>query len=272
VTFEEKHGTGAATSGKGWLARHPLIFYFTLTYAISWSLWWLSGRVPGVLGSFLSVAGGLGPMAAAGITLSLTGGSLLEWARRIVSWRVPLRYYLYAVGLPVLAMAALNLAVIALGRQPDPSTLVARLPAYLETLLITGVIFGGLEEPGWRGFALPRLEQRYSPVVATLILGLAWGIWHVPPFGPTGFLFPLVLAFYFTWLYNRTGSVLLCILLHASISAAQDHLLLTADAPVVHVVLLGGYVLGVGLLIAITRGGLGYDHGAVSESGADHLG
>jgi len=44
-------------------------------------------------------------------------------------------------------------------------------------------------------FALPRLEHRHTPVVATLILGLAWGVWHVPPYGPLGFVVPLVLPF-----------------------------------------------------------------------------
>ena len=47
------------------------------------------------------------------------------------------------------------------------------VPAYLQTLLLTALIFGGQEEPGWRGFALPRLEERHVPLVATLILGLA---------------------------------------------------------------------------------------------------
>ena len=140
-------------------------------------------------------------------------------------------YYAYALGLPLLLAVILNLALAALGEQPDMSLVVERIPAYLQTLLLTAVIFGGQEEPGWRGFALPRLQQRHTPLVATLLLGLGWGIWHVPLYGPAGFVVPLVLAFYYTWLYNKTRSVLLCILLHASFTPAQDHLLLTADSP-----------------------------------------
>jgi hypothetical protein len=118
----------------------------------------------------------------------------------------------------------LTLAV--LGQEPDLSLLVERIPGYLQTFLLTAVIFGGQEELGWRGYALPRLEQRHAPLVATLILGLARGVWHIPLDGAAGFVVPLVLAFFYSWLYNRTQSVLLCILLHASLTPAQDHLLL----------------------------------------------
>ena len=79
---------------------------------------------------------------------------------------------------------------------------------------------------------------------------------------------PLVLAFYYTWLYNKTRSVLLCILLHASFTPAQDHLLLTADAPLVDAVVLFTYLLGVGVLIALTRGRLGYA-APTSHAGSD---
>jgi uncharacterized protein len=149
--------------------------------------------------------------------------------------------------------------MVALGKQLDVSLVVERIPAYLQTFLLTAVIFGGQEEPGWRGFALPRLHQRHIPLVATLLLGLGWGIWHVPLYGPAGFVVPLALAFYYTWLYNKTRSVLLCILLHASFTPAQDHLLLTADSPLVDAVLLSTYLLGAGVLIALTRGRLGYE-------------
>ena len=126
------------------------------------------------------VIGGLGPAIAAAVTIWRSGGSLLEWARDIVRWRMPIRYYLYALGLPVLIMLGMNLVLSVLGQQPAWSSLLDRVPAYLQTFLLTAVIFGGQEEPGWRGFALPHLQSRHSPMLATLILGLAWGIWHVP--------------------------------------------------------------------------------------------
>jgi membrane protease YdiL (CAAX protease family) len=247
----------AQAPAKTWIQRHRLIFYVALTYAISWPLFLLSRLAGGTLGTLLIVIGAFGPPLAAAITIRYSGQSLSEWLRAIIRWRVPVRFYAYALGLPVLIMAVMNAALAALGQEPDLSLLVERIPAYLQAFLLTAVIFGGQEEPGWRGLALPRLEQRHAPLVATLILGFAWGVWHIPLYGPAGFVVPLVLAFFYSWLYNRTQSVLLCILLHASFTPAQDHLLLSTDSPIVDALLLSTYVVAAGVLIAATRGRLG---------------
>ena len=260
--------TTATTTRESLARRHPLIFYFVLAYAISWPFWLLASQLGGSIRTLVIVIGGFGPAIAAAVTIWRSGGSLREWARGIVRWRVPVRYYLYALGLPVLIMVGMNLVLAVLGQQPAWSSLPDRIPGYLQTFLLTAVIFGGQEEPGWRGFALPRLQSRHSPLIATLILGLAWGIWHVPLYGPAGFVVPLVLAFLYTWLYNKTNSILLCILLHASLTPAQDHLLLTADSPTVDVVLLGTYVAAAVIVIAASRGRLGQPRRAAPA--ADH--
>jgi membrane protease YdiL (CAAX protease family) len=170
----------------------------------------------------------------------------------------------------------INLVLAVLGYRIDPSLVLGRIPAYLGTLAFVAVLGGGLEEPGWRGFALPHLQRRHTPMVATLILGLAWGIWHVPLYGPLGFVVPLVLAFFYTWLYNRTGSVLLCILLHASFTPAQNHLILLPDTVVladgpantIGLVTLGTYVAAVIALLILTRGRLGQAAGRRRAVGA----
>ena len=247
---------------------HPLLAYFSLTYAISWPLWLLAAPLGGSLGTLLVVAGGFGPVAAAVVVIRRSGGSLRRWAAGLLRWRVPLRCYLYALGLPALIMLGMNVVLAATGISPVWSSLLDRVPAYLLTFLLTAVIFGGQEEPGWRGFALPQLQARHSPMVSTLILGLGWGIWHIPLYGPAGFVVPLVLAFFCTWLYNRTGSIVLCILLHASFTAAQDHLLLTADSPTVDAVLFGTYLAAAVTVIAATRGRLG--HSRPADTADDH--
>ena len=94
------------------IRRHRLIFYFALTYAISWPLWLLSRLAGGTLGTVLLVVGGFGPPLAAAITIRYSGGSLTDWLHAIVRWRVPVRFYVYALGLPVLIMAVMN-AVLA---------------------------------------------------------------------------------------------------------------------------------------------------------------
>ena len=93
------------------------------------------------------------------------------------------------------------------------------------------LIGGGLEEIGWRGFALPRLQAEYSALTASLLLGVVWITWHAPLFvvpgaiqtelNPLPFLIQgLALAVVFTWLYNSTrGSLLLVVLLHGTVNA-----------------------------------------------------
>ena len=83
---------------------------------------------------------------------------------------------------------------------------------------------GTNEEPGWRGFALPRLQLKFSPLIASIILGLIWGFWHTPIYLPQYGSFiqygifllnTIKIAIILTWLYNRTGgSVLATALMH----------------------------------------------------------
>jgi membrane protease YdiL (CAAX protease family) len=251
---ERAHQTALDTRTRRWLAAHPVVGYVLLAYLLSWPVWVLA-HVTGSL--VLVVLGGFGPAGAAALTLRLTGKPLRPWLRGLLAWRVRPRYYAYALLLPAAVYGFVNLTLQVLGADVDWSLLPGRVPGYLVALLLTAALFGGMEEPGWRGYALPRLQDRYTPFVATTILGLAWGVWHVPLYGPVGFVVPLVLAFFYTWLFNRTGSVLLCVLLHGSFTAAQDGLLLTTDSLTVDAVILGTYVAAVGALLLLTKGRLG---------------
>jgi membrane protease YdiL (CAAX protease family) len=107
------------------------------------------------------------------------------------------------------------------------------LPAYLLNLAVLFFVGGPLgEETGWRGFALPRLQQRYGALAASLVLGVDWALWHLPNyFIPamntwTGNLWiylgiAVALSVIHTWVYNGTGSSLLLVtLLHAAVDAS----------------------------------------------------
>ena len=131
------------------------------------------------------------------------------------------------------------------------------------------------EEPGWRGFALPRLEQHAGPLGGTLILGMLWGLWHLPIFlftpgyngAETGLAWislPFVefvigevaLAVIFTWVFNNTGgSLWLSMLLHASANTIIGTVLLTQRG---YLSLYPAYTVVAVLLIATTRGRLSY--------------
>jgi membrane protease YdiL (CAAX protease family) len=246
---------------QSWVKRHPFLAFVALAYAISWSLWGLAaaggGRIPFLLG-------GLGPLVAAGVVTTMTGGSLRDWLRPAWRWRVSPRWWAYALGLPALLYAAISLVLQLSGFPVDWSLALDRLPAYAGTFVFVLLLGGALEEPGWRGFGLPLLQERYSPVRATLLLGLAWGVWHVPLYGPAGFVVPMVLAFFYTVLWNKTHSVALCILLHASFTPAQDQLILMVRSRAYTTVLdapdwaiLGTYLVAVLILVAVTKGRLG---------------
>ena len=251
----ERGRTNVLTAATGrWLTAHPVLGFVLIAYAVSWPVWllaWVTGWFP------LVVLGGFGPASAAAVMLRLGKQPLRPWLRRLLSWRVRPRFYAYALLLPAAIYGLVNLALQVLGADVDWSLLPSRLPRNHHALQLTATLFGGLEEPGWRGYALPLLQARHTPLRATLLLGLAWGVWHVPLYGPAGFVVPLVLAFFYTWLYNRTGSVLLCVLLHGSFTAAQDELLLTADSVTVDAVILGIYVAAAAAVVLLTRGRLG---------------
>jgi len=115
--------------------------------------------------------------------------------------------------------------------QPWYQLLSGLLLGYVQTVLFQGPLN---EEPGWRGFALPKLQDRYGSVIASLIVGCAWSLWHAPLYfnglyagGVEGmvmrFLWNVPLAFVFTWAYNRTrGSLLISVLLHTSLNFQED--------------------------------------------------
>ena len=170
-----------------WVSRHPFTTYVALAYGISWTLWVIA-LIGG--GTLLFLLGALGPMAAAAVVTRYTGGSLRTWISPLGRWRVPAKWWVYALGLPTLLYAVVSLTLQFLGQPVNWSLAADRLPSYAATFLFVLVLGGAMEEPGWRGLGLPILQLSHSPLVATLILGLAWGFWHVPVYGPAGFVVP----------------------------------------------------------------------------------
>ncbi len=129
-------------------------------------------------------------------------------------------------------------------------------PLLFIPFFFSSILFGGLEEVGWRGILQERLKDRYAPLPLAIIIGVIWGLWHLPAFfipGTTYELLPfmlqgLVFSLFLTWLFHRTNSTPLAVFFHASINAsAAIGLMLTSQT--------GGFVYGY-LLIAFLIGTL----------------
>lgn len=259
MVSETQTSSDQATGVRGLVRRRPVAAFAVLAFALSWGFWLLYFLTSSPVMFFI---GGLGPAIAAAV-VSWQVGTLQQWLARVVRWRVAPWFYVFAFGFPVLLYGLPNVILAAFGAQPDLSLLPERLPAYAATW-VAALFMGGLEEPGWRGFALPRLQQRYTPVRATLLLGVVWGLWHLPV-EPLAIVVTVPLAFFYTWLFNRTGSALLCVLLHASITPAQEHLSLVADSLAVDLAIYATLVAAAVGLVAATRGRLGLLGGGIGN-------
>lgn len=163
-----------------------------------------------------------GPFAAALIVAAIVGrAAVMDVFSRLVRWRVGVVWYIVAVGLPVAIQLATNLLLPLFGAAQPAWGNIPSVGDILPMVLLFAVFSGPLgEEPGWRGFALPRLLSTQSALAASLIVGLLWSAWHLPLFLVGDFSLPAALhviasAVVFTWLYQNTnGSVLLPILMH----------------------------------------------------------
>jgi uncharacterized protein len=216
---------------KAWTRNHQLLSFFVLTYALMFGV--MFGFIflqpgqplhPWSLVWFFSI---FSPTIS-GLVISWIIGGKAEIKRLLMGftrWKVHIGWYLAA------AFLLLGPMVIALVYGLLGNPIPGLRPGETFSTLMGAVLFnffsGPLaEEAGWRGFALPRLQEKYNALVASLILGVIWTCWHIPFFFTTGATqmsipFPIYLmlvatvTFYLTWLYNNTkGSLVITVLAH----------------------------------------------------------
>ena len=210
---------------RAFLKQHRLVAFFVLAFALSWYPWILSlfrGRTSG--------PNPLGPLAAAIVLTAIVHGrsGLREFFSRLGRWRVGAKWYAIVFATPVLL--CLSAVAITLCFMPHAQTSALSIGNMRELpgRFLFILLFIGLgEEPGWRGFALPQLQRRYTPLGASLILAPLWALWHLPLMG-NEFPWPIVppflisvfgATFMLTWLFNGSnGSVLLPMLFHATVN------------------------------------------------------
>jgi len=210
--------------------------------------------------SLVGVAGALISAALAGFVFATARSSRSKYLNSITRIRVKPYWWMVALLLPALVYTMGIGAAIIFGSQlPDPPLLGAEVaewaPFVVRAALFTYFVVCVGEEPGWRGYMLPELQARYSPLVATIILGAVWGVWHFPlfviglysgdPLAGTLFyvVFTTSLAVLFTWLFNGTGGILsLTLMLHLAINTTPKILPVTWWAGVA-LLLLAGYLI-----------------------------
>lgn len=212
------------------MKRHPLVLFFIAAFFFPWLVWGTSiAQAHGFIGWHIPepLAFWIGlPLASYG-TAALTGGwpAVKDLLLRLIRVKVPVAWYLVAILTPAV------IAALAVG-----AGALISAPAAIGALLPTGALVGALlfnswewlitEETAWRGYALPRLQRRFNPLSASLLLGVLWGVWHLPlfllpgsfqstlPFA--GFLISTVAtSVTIGWLFNKArGSVLIVALFH----------------------------------------------------------
>ena len=218
-----------------------LIKYFTLAFGFSWLFW-----LPAVLATRDSlsvvvpnlawvVIGAHGPLFAAGILTYRAGGwqAVRQLIRSGFRLRMSIAWWLIILLLPVLLSgAAVWLNVVLNGYRPD--TTLWSQPWMIPLTFLFLFFLGGSfqEEIGWRGYALPRLIHMWNPLIASLFLGVIWGVWHLPLFFISGvsqsfmpfsifLLLTIAFSIFFTWFYLKTDRNLFSALLfHTAINTS----------------------------------------------------
>lgn len=254
---------------------HPLILFFALTFLFSWAIWvpmalnysgLLPFRLDPGLGLVVRLFGTFGPAAAASVVAVLLGGrpALRALWAQLKIWKVSWVWYaLSGLVFPVLVLVIAWIYQFLPGVEPLPYQPVSPANLLVVMVILTLSVLG--EEVGWRGFALPHLQRRWTPLQSSLLLGTIHTIWHLPfwiilgeldRFGWTywilSWMWVLAMTIYITWIMNNTGnSLLMVFLFHWSLNVVTvGYLPITTVIP--------AYILLIGIawVIALWSTGL----------------
>ena len=235
------------TATKTFVMRHPVVTYFVLTFLISWG-GILVVLGPGAFTGATAPTEGLlplvflamfaGPSVAGILMTGLVDGKagFHDLRSRLLRWRVDVRWYVVALlTVPLVVTAVLlPLSLSFAGFLPGVFASDDKV-SLLVIGLAAGLMTGLCEELGWTGFVIPRLRLRYGVLTTGLIVGLLWGAWHFPLFSggdlsgalPLALFLPVQLFSFLpayrvlmVWVYDRTGSLLVAMLMHVSLTAS----------------------------------------------------
>ncbi|HEY5722993.1 MAG TPA: CPBP family intramembrane glutamic endopeptidase [Allosphingosinicella sp.] len=252
------------SEGAAWWA---IPAFLLLLIPLSWYSWLLGyADDPGNSG-----INPLGPLVAA-LLVSAAGGwtNLKAFVRTVVRIRAHWTTYAIALLLPILLAVASVAIMIAQGANFPIGQAQARWTDLVDAFLIMFLFVALGEEPGWRGWLMPRLQAHLSPLKASLALAPVWALWHLPMLGeelPFDQLIPFLISLtaasiVLTWLTLRTrGGVLPAMICHATVNAIGGSYLFTffsgADTTSLRWINAILWALAAILVAVLTRGLLG---------------
>jgi uncharacterized protein len=241
-----------------------ILAFFVLAFAWSWAIGLVATQVATplpVLSTALMMAAGFGPSLAglAIVAIFSDGTGLRDWLLRCLNWRVGWRWFVFAFLLPpVVMLVALAIHGVLGGALKVPPA-ADHIPLAILNFGLVFLVGGPLgEEFGWRGYAMAALSAKLDWRVASLIIGMVWGLWHFPLFFlassaqahmpiPLFMLNILAGSVVFGWLFEQTqGSVLPALVLHTSLNAWAGLLVIVPT-----VTSGGSYAVVTGILVLI---------------------
>ena len=209
---------------------HSIVLFFILAFALTWGTSYVLGRTVGgattTLAFILSFLPAFGPFFAAMIVYSLTEGStgLHHLFSQFIKFRVQIKWYLFAFFIPILVYFTQR-TIGALFHSPISNPFLNINWDAINLLFIINLFVGGgiAEEPGWRGYATPKLDAKYGPMITSIVVGIGWAFWHFPLYlngsRPLSSFYQFLIAvialsFIYTWLYINTQSLPIVIIFH----------------------------------------------------------
>ena len=280
---------------KSFVKQNQIVLFFILTFILSWFPWY-AGIAPEVMA--------MGPSLAVIIIVVIVAGrrGLGGLFRPFIRWRASLGLWGIALfGMAFLFLIGLGVHLL-LGGEAPPFIMIKEelnlIPLYLVMVVLMPWNGPVGEEFGWRGYALPKLQSKYGALIASLVIGTVWGVWHLPDFfAPMGvlsamvsavglvFILPYTLgtianAIFMTWLYNKSkGSALIAgivwhaaidfwapiILSDSSLRAAQEGTHLPTIPSALYMTVVVVLVVAAVILVTATKGKLGYPEGVEND-------
>jgi membrane protease YdiL (CAAX protease family) len=254
---------GSPAQVGAWSGR-AIVLFVVLAFAWSWGIGFAAVQAKAsspALNVALMISAGFGPSLAGLVVVAIFGHpvGLLGWARRCLNWRVGWRWFLLAFLAPPAVMVCALALHIALGAAFPELHATTQIPFVIANFGLVLLIGGPLgEEFGWRGYLMSALTVRTNWRIASLVVGIVWGFWHLPLFFITGtaqahmpiavFLLNILGgSVLFGWLFQRTQqSVLPALVLHTSLNASAGILAIVPTAATAQ-----PYMLVTALLILI---------------------